>query len=145
MKMERIQTLETMKYNTCTNKTVIRDHILISKNFIPMKITASTVQQQSYSLSNQTCKIYMQQVNVLITLYYICLIAIYFKHLIGKLFNLPKRSIIRTLFSRNLIFSDFQKTIHAIPNTNASSQNTFLNQFIASLYSQPISSVIIFN
>lgn len=65
MKMERIQTLETMKYNT--NKTV-RDHILISKNVIPMKITASTVQQQSYSLSNQTCKIYMQQVHVLITL-----------------------------------------------------------------------------
>lgn len=64
MKMERIPTLETMKYNT--NKTVIRDHILISKNFIPMKITASTVQQQSYSLSNQTCKIYMQQVHVLI-------------------------------------------------------------------------------
>lgn len=95
MKMERIQTLETMKYNT--NKTVIRDHILISKNCIPMKITASTVQQQSYSLSNQTCKIYMQQVHVLITLYYICLIAIYFKHLIGKLFSLPKGSIIRTL------------------------------------------------
>lgn len=95
MKMKRIQTLETMKYNT--NKTVIRDHILISKNFIPMKITASTVPQQSYSLSNQTCKIYMQQVHVLITLYYICLIAIYFKHLIGKLFSLPKRSIIRTL------------------------------------------------
>lgn len=66
MKMERIQTLETMKYNT--NKTVIRDHILISKNCIPMKITASTVPQQSYSLSNQTCKIYMQQVHVLITL-----------------------------------------------------------------------------
>lgn len=39
MKMERIPTLETMKYNT--NKTV-RDHILISKNFIPMKITASS-------------------------------------------------------------------------------------------------------
>lgn len=67
MKMERIPTLETMKYNT--NKTVIRDHILISKNFIPMKITASTVPQQSYSLPNQTCKIYMQQVHVLITLY----------------------------------------------------------------------------
>lgn len=65
MKMKRIPTLETMKYNT--NKTV-RDHILISKNFIPMKITASTGQQQSYSLSNQTCKIYMQQVHVLITL-----------------------------------------------------------------------------
>lgn len=63
--MERIQTLETMKYNT--NKTVIRDHILISKNFIPMKIT--TVPQQSYSLSNQTCKIYMQQVHVLITFF----------------------------------------------------------------------------
>lgn len=67
MKMERIQTLETMKYNT--NKTVIRDHILFSKNFIPMKITASTVPQQSYSLSNQTCKIYMQQVHVLITFF----------------------------------------------------------------------------
>lgn len=67
MKMERIPTLETMKYNT--NKTVIRDHILISKNFIPMKITASTVPQQSYSLSNQTCKIYMQHVHVLITSY----------------------------------------------------------------------------
>lgn len=67
MKMERIPTLETMKYNT--NKTVIRDHILISKNFIPMKNTASTVPQQSYSLSNQTCKIYMQHVHVLITSY----------------------------------------------------------------------------
>lgn len=66
MKMERIQTLETMKYNTIY-KTV-RDHILISKNCIPMKITASAVPQQSYSLSNQTCKIYMQQVHVLITL-----------------------------------------------------------------------------
>lgn len=68
MKMERIQTLETMKYNTNKTVIIIRDHILISKNFIPMKITASTVPQQSYSLSNQTCKIYMQQVHVLITL-----------------------------------------------------------------------------
>lgn len=36
MKMERILILEIMKYNI--NKIVIRDYILISKNFIFMKI-----------------------------------------------------------------------------------------------------------